>query len=428
MNITDMRKFNLCIICIVVGLIALAAFLVPTGERDVEANVTFSPQDKFELGNEVLLGEKIDLIKDKNIGIITNTSGVVSDGRLFVDLLLQSESLNPVKIFSPEHGFEIDDKDVTHVNKRTGLEVVSLYGNKKKPSSGDLSNVDVLIYDIQDVGARFYTFINTMYYCMEAATENNVKFIVCDRPVIPDADYVDGFMLEDNVKSFVGLLDIPIAYGMTSGELARFINAEYLGNTCDLEVVEMKNYSRSMKFDDLGITWVKPSPSMYFHSTAGTYQGTCLFEGTNFAEGRGTDRPFEYVGAPYCNGSVLKEAMDKYSFEGVTFEAIEFTPSSITSPSNPPKYVDQNCSGIFINVTDAAKFQPVKVGIALLVELNDNFPGFNWRNDNYIDKLAGTKQLRQMVSNGTSYQDILAYYSADLEQFKERRKKYLLYN
>lgn len=423
-----MRKFRFYISFIIAGFLISSVFFVLSGEKHAVANATVFPQNEFQLGNEVLLGEKIDLIKDKNIGIITNTSGVVSDGRLFVDLLLQSESLNPVKIFSPEHGFEIDDKDVTHVNKRTGLQVISLYGNKKKPSSGDLADVDVLVYDIQDVGARFYTFINTMYYCMESAAENNVKFVVCDRPVIPDANYVDGFMLEDNVKSFVGLLDIPIAYGMTCGELARFINAEYLGNTCDLEVVEMKNYSRSMKFDDLGITWVKPSPSMYFPSTAGTYQGTCLFEGTNFAEGRGTDRPFEYVGAPYCNGSVLKEAMDTYGFEGVTFEAIEFTPSSITSPSNPPKYVDQNCSGVFINVTDGSKFEPVKVGIALLVELNDKFPGFSWRNDNYIDKLSGTKQLRQMVSNGSSYQDILAYYSAGLEQFKEKRKKYLLYN
>lgn len=423
-----MKKFRLYIGFFIVGCVFSAAFFILSGEKNAEANVTVLSQDKFLLGNEVLLGEKIDLIKEKNIGIITNTSGVVSDGRLFVDLLLANESLNPVKIFSPEHGFEIDDKDVTHVNKRTGLQVVSLYGNKKKPTRGDLSDVDVMIYDIQDVGARFYTFINTMYYCMEAAAENNVKFVVCDRPIIPDANYVDGFMLEDNVKSFVGLLDIPIAYGMTCGELARFINSEYLNNTCDLEIVEMKNYSRSMKFDDLGITWIKPSPSMYFPSTAGTYQGTCLFEGTNFAEGRGTDRPFEYVGAPYCNGGVLKEAMDNYGFEGVSFEAIEFTPSSITSPSNPPKYVDQNCSGVFINVTDLSKFEPVKVGIALLVELNKNFPGFSWRNDNYIDKLSGTKELRRMVSGGTSYQDILAYYSSGLDQFKEKRKKYLLYD
>ena len=217
-----MRKFRFYISFIIAGFLISSVFFVLSGEKHAVANATVFPQNEFQLGNEVLLGEKIDLIKDKNIGIITNTSGVVSDGRLFVDLLLQSESLNPVKIFSPEHGFEIDDKDVTHVNKRTGLQVISLYGNKKKPSSGDLADVDVLVYDIQDVGARFYTFINTMYYCMESAAENNLKFVVCDRPVIPDANYVDGFMLEDNVKSFVGLLDIPIAYGMTCGELARF--------------------------------------------------------------------------------------------------------------------------------------------------------------------------------------------------------------
>ena len=424
-----MKRINSKLLAaIIAGLCLFIVAFISSGISQGTAGTLSFHKDGFMLGNEVLLSEKVDLIKGKNIGIITNTSGVVSDGRLFVDLLLADESLNPVKIYSPEHGFEIDDRDVSHVNKRTGLDVVSLYGNKKKPSSGDLSGIDVLVYDIQDVGARFYTFINTMYYCMEAASQNGVKFIVCDRPLIPDANYVDGFMLDDNVQSFVGLLDIPIAYGMTCGELAQYINAEYLGGSCDLEVVQMKNYSRSMEYDDLGITWVKPSPSMYFPSTAGTYQGTCLLEGTDFAEGRGTDRPFEYVGAPYCDGNVLKEAMDKYNFEGVSFEAIEFTPSSITSPSNPPKYVDKNCGGVFINVTDQTKFEPVKVGIALLIELNNNFPGFSWRKDNYIDKLAGTKQLRQMISNGSSYSDIISSYQPSLDQFKKKRKKYLIYN
>ena len=409
----------------ILAAILFASLFLHTPNTSIDETKPFA--DGFKLGNEVLLEEKSDILTGKNVAIITNTSGVVSDGRLFVDLLSANEGINLVKIFSPEHGFEIDDKDVTHVNKRTGLKVVSLYGNKKKPSSGDLSDVDVLVYDIQDVGARFYTFINTMYYCMEAATDYGVKFVVCDRPIIPYGDYVDGFVLEDNVKSFVGLLDIPIAYGMTCGELARFINSEYFNNTCDLEVVEMKNYTRTTNYDDLGIVWVKPSPSMYFPSTAGTYQGTCLFEGTDFAEGRGTDRPFEYIGAPYCDGNKLKEEIDKYEFQGVTFEAINFVPSSITSPSNPPKYVDRECGGVFINVTDPSKFEPVKVGIALLIVLNEKFPGFSWRNDGFIDKLAGTKKLKQMINNGSTLDDIVMSYTKDLNRFKETRQKYLLY-
>lgn len=409
-------------------IIALSCFclIVFSSATIAEGETESKNADGFRLGNEILAQDRADLIGGKNIGIITNTSGVTSDGRLFVDVLMERDDLGSIKVFSPEHGFEIDDRDVNYTTQK-GFSVVSLYGNKKKPSGSDLSDVDVLVYDIQDVGARFYTFINTMYYCMEAASENGVKFVVCDRPIIPDANYVDGFMLDENVKSFVGLLDIPIAYGMTCGELARFINGEYLNNTCDLEVIQMEGYSRDKKYEELGITWVKPSPSMYFPSTAETYQGTCLFEGTNFAEGRGTDRPFEYVGAPYCNGAALKEAMDKYGFEGVTFETIEFTPSSITSPSNPPKYVGQNCSGVFINVTDKSKFEPVKVGIAMIVELYNNFPGFDWRNDNYIDKLSGTKSLRQMVSNGASYPDLIGYYSNGVDQFKSVREKYLVY-
>jgi len=285
----------------------------------------------------------------------------------------------------------------------------------------------VIVYDIQDVGARFYTYINTMYYCMEAAIENNKKFVICDRPIIPNPEYIDGFMLDNDVKSFVGLLDIPISYGLTIGELANYINQTEFNGKCDLFISKMSGYTRDMEYNNLGIKWKNPSPSMLYPSTAVTYSGTCLLEGTNFAEGRGTDKPFEYVGAPYCDGDLLKNEMDKFGFKGVEFESIEFTPTSITSPSNPPKFVGKKCEGIYIKITDKKLAEPVKIGIALLITLNKNFPQFKIRNDKFLDKLSGTKKLRTMIENNTDFETIVSTYSIPLEKYKVAIQPYLIY-
>ena len=381
----------------------------------------------FKLGNEVLLDERIDLINGKKIALITNGSGVLSNGRSFVDALFDKEDVDIVKVFSPEHGFRIDDFDEDHVDEITGLEIKTLYGKNKKPTRSDLDDIDVLVYDIQDVGARFYTFINTMYYCMEAAYSSDKQMIICDRPMIGNPAYADGFLLEQDLKSFVGLLDIPVAYGMTCGELANFINGEYFDGNLDLEIVKMEEYNREDNYESLGLEWKKPSPSMYFPSTAVVYPGTCFLEGTNFSEGRGTDRPFEYIGSPYCEASLLKEELDSYGFQGVEFEEISFVPTKIQSPSNPPKYVDKVCEGIYVKVTDKKLYEPVKVGIAVLLSLDKLFPDFKFRKDNYIDKLAGTRSLREMINKDFSFDEIINYYQYDLNEFKTIREKYLLY-
>lgn len=396
-------------------------------ERSLSASE--KPQSSFKLGNENLLSENISLISGKNIGVITNNSGITSTGTLLVDAMLelQKEKLTITKIFSPEHGFRGDDNDNNHVDSKTGIEISALYGNKKKPSASDLSNVDVLVYDIQDVGTRFYTFINTMYYCMEAAVENNKKIVICDRPIIQNPEYVDGFMLSPEIKSFVGMLPISAVYGLTCGELANYLNAVEFNGKCDLEISKMSGYTRGTEYTSLNLAWAKPSPSMYFPSTAAAYAGTCLLEGTNFAEGRGTDKPFEYVGAPYCDGNALKTEMDSYGFAGVEFTAIEFTPTSITSPSNPPKFVGQNCSGIYINITDKKTAEPFKVGIALLVSLNKLFPKFKIRDDKFLDKLSGTRELRKMILEGKGLNDIVMTYQSELSNFKSGITPYFLY-
>ena len=381
----------------------------------------------FQLGNEVLLNEKIGIIQNQRLALITNSSGALSDGRSFVDALLNKGDISIVKVFTPEHGFRVDDLDVNHTDKITGLKIKTLYGKNKKPTRDDIADVDILIYDIQDVGARFYTFINTLYYCMEAAYSSDKKMIVCDRPMIGNPSYSDGFLLDADVKSFVGLLDIPIAYGMTCGELANFINGEYFNGALDLEIVKMKSYDRDVDYNSLELAWIKPSPSMYFPSTAVVYPGTCFLEGTNFSEGRGTDRPFEYIGSPYCEASLLKEELDSYDFQGVEFEEISFVPTKIKSPSNPPKYVDKVCEGIYVKVTDKKLFEPVKVGLAVLLSLDKLFPDFKFRKDNYINKLSGTRSLREMINKDFSVEEITNYYQNELSEFKTLREKYLLY-
>ena len=382
-------------------------------------------EDQFILGNENLLKNKSEVLRGKKTALITNKSGVMSDGTLFLDELVKNANVR--KIFTPEHGLRGDDRDENFTDENTGLPVISLYGNNKMPVKTDLEDVDVLVYDIQDVGARFYTFINTMFYCMQAANENRIEFVVCDRPLMPYGNYVDGFMLDDGQESFVGMIDIPIAYGMTCGELALYINTEYFGDACKLKVIKMENYSRETDYQSLNLPWVKPSPNIYFPSSALSYLGTCLFEGTNFSEGRGTDKPFEYVGAPYCDGNALAEEMNSLGLNGVTFESIDFVPTTITSPSNPPKYVGENCSGVYIKVTDKNSFEPVKTGIAFLVSLNKLFSGFEIKTNKFLDKLAGTDRLRLAVLNGYTTNEIVSGYQKELQDFKELRKKYLIY-
>ncbi|MBK7157430.1 MAG: DUF1343 domain-containing protein [Ignavibacteria bacterium] len=382
-------------------------------------------ENNFRLGNEVLISRFQSMLVNKKIGLITNKSGVTQDGKLFLDALIKE--FNVTKIFSPEHGLRGDDNESDFTDPVTGIPVVSLYGSKKKPDNADLENIDVLVYDIQDVGARFYTFINTMFYCIESAVENNKEVIVCDRPLIPYGRYTDGFMLDEEVSSFVGLINIPIAYGMTCGELANFINGEYFQSRCKLNIAMMENYSHGTDYGSLNLPWIKPSPNIYYPSSAVSYLGTCLFEGTNFSEGRGTERPFEYVGAPYCDGDILANEMNNLNLKGVSFESITFTPTVITSPSNPPKYVGELCKGVFINVTDKNLFEPVKTGIALLVTLNKLFPGFEIKKNNFIDKLAGTTALRTMIVSGNSYEEITDSYKDNLKIFSFKRENYILY-
>ena len=380
-------------------------------------------EPKFRLGNEILL-DKAAEFKDKRIAVLTNQTGILPDGTHIIDAML-AKGINIVKIFSPEHGIR-GDEDYAETDK-SGLPIVSLYNGKVKPSKNDLADVDILIYDIQDVGARFYTYTSTLYYAIEAAAESNLKIIICDRPMIVNPSYTGGFMLEPSFESFVGKIPAPQAYGMTCGELASYINGEVFGTSANLDVILMEGYSRNTNYSDLKLAWVKPSPSMFHPSTAICYLANCLLEGTNVSEGRGTDKPFEYFGAPWVSSQVIADDLNSRGLEGVVFEPITFTPSEKIS-AYPPKFFNKECSGLYINVKDINKFDPVKSGTAILISLYKNCPEFKFNKDNFIDKLAGTDKLRKMIIAGKTADEIKDAMSDSNSSFNEIRKKYLFYN
>lgn len=377
----------------------------------------------FRLGNEVLL-DKAAEFKDKRIAVLTNQTGILPDGTHIIDALV-SRGVNVVKIFSPEHGIR-GDENYSDTDEKTGIPIVSLYNGKVKPSGGDLADVDVIIYDIQDVGARFYTYTSTLYYAIEAAAENGSQIWVCDRPMITNAAYTSGFMLEAGYESFVGKIPAPQAYGMTCGELASYLNTEVFGNSSKLEVIMMDGYERKTDYNSLDLRWVKPSPSMFYPSTAVCYLANCLLEGTNVSEGRGTDKPFEYFGAPWVNAQLIADDLNSQNFEGVKFEPATFTPTEKIS-AYPPKFFNKECSGVYMNVTDKNKFNAVKCGVAILIALNKNCPEFKFNKDNFIDKLAGTDKLRKMIIAGKTADEIESEWIEGLKDYDAVRSKYLLY-
>jgi len=410
-----MRKF------IVLNLIAIA--------------LAFSQQSRVKIGAEILIEKHLDLIKGKKIGIVTNHTGILPDGRHIVDVLNEIEGVKIVALFGPEHGIrgEVPDgKSISHgVDTKTGIPVFSLYGEVKKPTEEMLKDIDILIFDIQDVGARFYTYISTMSYCMEACAETGKKFIVLDRPNPIRGVYVDGPILEPRFKSFVGLHPIPVAHGMTVGELAKMFNDEgWLENgvKADLTVVKMENYSRRMWFDQTGLPWVKPSPNMMTLKTAIVYTATCFIEGTNVSEGRGTQHPFEWIGAPWIDGEKLAKELNYYKLPGVKFEPISFTPTDIEKVTVDPKYEGEKCGGVYLNVYDREKFEPVKVGVYILYALKKLYPDkFKWRTAGQ-DRLWGTDKVRLMIDEGKKPDEIIKTWEDDVKKFLSIRQKYLLYN
>jgi len=385
-------------------------------------------------GADLLVSEHFDLIKGKSLGIVTNHTAILKNGVHLVDTLNNLPGIKIVALFGPEHGIRGDAPDGLKISdgkdQKTGIPVFSLYGKINKPTKEMLKGVDFLIFDIQDIGARFYTFISTMYYTLQAAAENNIPVIVLDRPNPIGGLKISGPVRAPEFKSFVGIAPIPIMHGMTVGELALMFNDErYLEDNLKarLKIVEIKNWKRDLLFDQTNLIWLNPSPNIVNLDAAMIYPGLCLLEGTNLSEGRGTLKPFLTFGAPYINSELLIDALNKYNFEGINFSAVKFTPVEIPNMASNPKHLNKECNGIELTIDKKVSFDPIKLGIAVIYETNKLFPGkFEFR-EKSVNRLYGSTILYDMVKKGKTPEDIYATWTEELKNFVIIREKYLLY-
>ena len=368
-------------------------------------------------GLNVLITEKLEIIKGKKVGLVTNHTGVDRSGKPNFEILMKLSDVDLKAIFAPEHGFygNVSRGQIVDDQEQDGLPVIySLYGKTQKPTLEMFDSLDLIIYDIQDVGARFYTYISTMGLVMEAAGEAKIPIIILDRPNPLGGKNSDGPIMLQQYTSFVGMYPIPIKYGLTPGELATMIIGEkWIGTIPELTVVEMEGWKRNMLFFDTGLPWVQPSPNIPDIETAIRYPGLCLVEGTNVSEGRGTYHPFKYIGAPWINAQQLTVIMNNLNLTGVIFESVSFTPVSIPGRSENPKYKNKECFGVHVIITDKLKYRPVQTGVQLIRTIKKLYPEeFEW--NDFIYKLWGIDSL-------------LEYDSRD-DGFKQLAKKYYLYD
>ncbi len=381
-------------------------------------------KQKVSPGIEVLLKDEQNVLRGKKVGLITNPTGIDSKLTSIVDLLHDDPDIHLTALFGPEHGVRGDAQAGAsveyYIDEKTGLPVYSLYGKTKKPTPEMLKDVEVLVFDIQDVGTRYYTYIYTMAYAMEAAKENDIPFIVLDRPNPQGGESVDGPVLEPGFSSFVGLYPIPLKHGMTVGELATLFNEEFkIG--ADLKVIKMKGWKRDMDYDDTGLPFVLPSPNMPTVSTTFVYPATGLIEGTNVSEGRGTTKPFELIGAPYINSDELAGKLNALRLPGVKFRAASFTPTF-------SKHAGKLSHGVEVYITDREEFKAVPTGLHIIKTIQDLYPGdFEFLAANNFNLLIGNGWVMSRIKEGSSVNEIMKEYQVKQDAFKKVRKNYLLY-
>lgn len=377
-------------------------------------------------GIDVLLEDRVDLVEGKRVGLVTNPTGVDSTLRSSIDRIAAHPGVALVALFGPEHGVRGDvqagDKVDASRDARTGVPVHSLYGEHREPTEAMLAGIDVLVFDIQDVGARFYTYPYTLANVMHAARRAGIPVVVPDRPNPVGGVHVEGPVLEPAHASFVGQYAIPIRHGLTIGELARLFN-EAFDIGAELHVVPMRGWRRDAVEPGHALPWVLPSPNMPTPDTALVYPGTGLIEGTNLSEGRGITRPFEIVGAPYVDAEALAEHMNALGLPGVRFRPSWFTPTF-------SKHAGELCGGVQLHVTDADAFRPVRTGIALLVALQALYPeafAFLPGERPFFDTLVGNTWVREAILAGQSAEEIEARWQPGLLEFERLRQRVLLY-
>jgi uncharacterized protein YbbC (DUF1343 family) len=404
---------------------AAAATATTTATATATATDTAESRGKVRTGFERLAADDYALLAGRRFGIVTNPTGITRDARHIVDVMHADSGVSLTAVFGPEHGFrgtaQAGGSEGRYDDPATGLPVYDTYQKSGRPLADvfTASGVETIVFDIQDVGARFYTYIWTLYDCMEAAALAGRRFVVLDRPNPVTGRSAQGPVLHREFATFVGRQPISQAHGMTVAELARLFNAEFLSTPVELETVWMTDWRRSDFFDAAGLPWVPSSPNMPTPDTALVYSGTCLFEGTNLSEGRGTTRPFELLGAEGIDGR-WATAADELGLPGVRFREAYFAPTF-------SKFQGTTVGGVQIHVHDRAAYDPVRTGIALLVTAKRVWSGFAWRSDNWIDKLTGSDRVRTMIDAGAGTDEVVGAWQEELAAFRGVRGKYLHY-
>ncbi|NUL03114.1 DUF1343 domain-containing protein [Streptomyces lunaelactis] len=396
---------------------ALAAGASPTAAH--------SGRGRVRTGFDRLAADGYAQLSGQRVGLVTNPTGITRDVRHIVDVTHADERVNLVAVFGPEHGFrgtaQAGGSEGRYDDPATGLPVYDTYLKSGQPLADifTASGVETIVFDIQDAGARFYTYIWTLYDCMQAAALAGKRFVVLDRPNPVTGRAALGPVLDKAFATFVGREPIAQAHGMTVTELARLFNDEFLTKPVELETVRMSGWRRSDFFDDTGLPWVPPSPNMPTPQTALVYSGTCLFEGTNLSEGRGTTRPFELLGAEGIDRR-WAQAANALALPGVNFREAYFAPTF-------SKFQGRTIGGVQLHIHDRTSYDPVRTGIALLVTAKRTWSGFAWRPDNWIDKLTGSANVRTMIDAGAGTDEVVGAWQGDLAAFRAVRKGYLRY-
>ena len=389
--------------------------------------------NKIKLGLEVLLEERLDLLRGARIGLICNPTTVNHQWQHAADLLHAHPAINLTTLFGPQHGIRGETQDNMiewegFRDRRTGVMTHSLYGSTRKPTEEMLRDVDVLVFDVQDVGTRVYTFIYTMALAIKTCQEFGKRFVVLDRPNPIGGTQIEGSSLERGHESFVGMFPLPMRHGMTVAELAQLFNQDF-GIGCNLDVVPMQGYQREWYYDETDAPWIIPSPNLPTVDGAIVYPGTVLIEGTMVSEGRGTTRPFELIGALYADAPDVAEYLHHLHLPGVHFRPHSFLPTF-------QKHAGQICHGVQIHVWSRQEFKPVLTGVAVIKAYHDLYPqDFQWKEPPYeyeltrlpFDVIAGTKRLREQIEGHVTCEEIAASWRLDEDAFAQRRQACLLY-
>ena len=398
--------------------------------QQVKVNKT---RQQVVLGVERLLEDQAELLKGARVGLICNQASVDHGFQHVADLFFQHPKIQLTALFGPQHGIRGDLQDnmieTDHaLDRKTGLPVYSLYSETREPTETMLTDVDVLVFDMQDVGCRIYTFVYTMANCMKAARKLGKRVVVCDRPNPINGSAVEGNVLEPEFASFVGLYPLPTRHGMTPGELAQLFN-KHFNIDCELEVVQMDGWRRELWHDETDAPWVLPSPNMPTIEAATVFPGTVHFEGTQMSEARGTTKPFELIGAPYIDPDDYADNLNGLGLKGVYFRASVFQPTF-------QKHAGVSCGGVQIHVLDRDAFEPVSTGIAMVKTAYDMYPNeFRWKEPPYeyvydknpFDVISGTDKIRLAFEQGIELKEILNSWEKPFAEFFETRKSHLLY-